>query len=82
MRWLRRIVYRLFLPPPDDTVDLLERRELCECGRDIPISEAHLIIDVEADTESGGGWVQTAAFCPEHCPGGCDHQEEHDHAHA
>lgn len=70
------------LAPRRPDRDPLERRELCECGRWLPISEAHLIVDVEDDAESGGGWAQLAAFCPEHCPGGCDHQEDHDHAHA
>lgn len=65
-----------------ESLDLLRRRELCECGRWDYIDEMHLIIDAEDDPESGGGWVQSAAFCPAHCPGGCDHEEIHDRSHA
>lgn len=79
MRILRALWRRLAGTP--EVEDSLERRELCECGEWLPISDAHLIIDTEDDPESGGGWAQTAAYCPEHCPGGCDHQEDHDHAH-
>lgn len=81
MRWLQRICRRL-RPTPDQIVDRLERTEECECGTVLPVSQAHLITDVDLDEETGGGWAQTAAFCPAHCPGGCDHQEDHDHAHA
>lgn len=82
MRWLRRLLYRLFLPQPDVIVDRLERTEECECGEIMPVSQAHLIVDTADDFETGGGWVQSAAFCPVHCPGGCNHQEDHDHADA
>lgn len=75
-------VFRRAARPPDVVVDRLERTEECECGAVLPVSHAHLIVAVEDDPESGGGWVQSAAFCAAHCPGGCNHEEDHEHADA
>lgn len=73
MNLLRRILSRfrppVAAPPP-------ERTELCQCGTEVPVSRAHIVAKVYDDSE--GGTIVAAAYCPEHCPGGCrTHPEEH-----
>ena len=54
-----------------------ERTELCPCGAEQPVSRMHLVTDAVPDPETQGGTAMVAAFCPAHCPGGCNHQEDH-----
>lgn len=67
--WLLRP--RVTPPPPS------ERVEECDvCGERVPISEAHVLADVEHDPETGGGTAVVATFCGEHCP---DRSRPHTH---
>lgn len=57
-----------------------ERVEECTCGREIPISKAHIVAAVFAgreEAELGGMTAVSASFCRQHCPGGCNHPKEH-----
>lgn len=63
-----------------DETDVPGRTEQCECGRLISGPDLHLVVaggdddaDLGIDTSGGGGTFMSAAFCPEHCPGGCRH---------
>jgi hypothetical protein len=57
-----------------------ERLEECSCGAVVPVSKAHLVSTVFADADEvamGGNTAVVAAFCRAHCPGGCNHPNEH-----
>lgn len=78
LAWLQRLV--AWLERRQNRRRFPERTEECICGAALPVSRAHIVRDVIEDLESDGGWTLSAAFCAAHCPGGCNHQEDHDHA--
>jgi hypothetical protein len=55
------------------------RFEECECGALVAGDDLHLVVAVQDDdllaaegmSIVGGGTAMSAAFCAEHCPGGC-----------
>lgn len=48
------------------------RVEECDvCGEPVAMDVAHVLADVEPDSETGGGTAMVATYCAEHCPGGC-----------
>lgn len=68
-------------PAPVET-DVVERHpsssrtEECErCGAEISIVVAHLVVEIATDDDAlgnrWGGTVMSAAYCSNHCPGGC-----------
>lgn len=68
--WLDRRQNRKRHPP------LGGRTEECEvCGAEISIVVAHLVTATFADDEkigmADGGTAMSAAYCSNHCPGGC-----------
>lgn len=72
MKWLRRLLRRRRSGHPSQQ----GRTEECEvCGAEISIVVAHLVgagfTDDAALGNTFGGTAMSAAYCVNHCPGGC-----------
>lgn len=49
------------------------------CGIEMPLDDAHLLVATfdEPEFGMGAGTAMSAAYCADHCPGGCNREKEH-----